>query len=369
MIKSNESDNKGISQEQLEAISAQISALAAEQFVNLNLSAGLVEAAQMLLLEGSTSQDSAEITEDYITNTLFPRAVENVFEKYRKNCFRICLSKTQNIDLSEDIAQEAISLLLSSENRVENAGAWLAKVTYNLLNKHYKDLEKDEQLHNQLSLEDSSLENWLTSGDLRFLKDFNPTLVDQLTQSDEYRQFQEIDSYDKIKDYAAANKISVATARKRKERARRNLESITLRGLGWRDSPKILNFNQYFAIQKFIREVLRVCSGDKDVKWMKSLSREYAEAVKNIKFIAKWGISAIGNLRFRLRLFTIFEDGKPFMFTFIIELSKRNSISILDVTVNQFAGKHPVPDTVFIPKDKGKSGLTYEQIISRLKGN
>jgi hypothetical protein len=328
-----------------------------------------VEAAQMLLLEGSTSQDSAEITEDYITNTLFPRAVENVFEKYRKNCFRICLSKTQNIDLSEDIAQEAISLLLSSENRVENAGAWLAKVTYNLLNKHYKDLEKDEQLHNQLSLEDSSLENWLTSGDLRFLKDFNPTLVDQLTQSDEYRQFQEIDSYDKIKDYAAANKISVATARKRKERARRNLESITLRGLGWRDSPKILNFNQYFAIQKFIREVLRVCSGDKDVKWMKSLSREYAEAVKNIKFIAKWGISAIGNLRFRLRLFTIFEDGKPFMFTFIIELSKRNSISILDVTVNQFAGKHPVPDTVFIPKDKGKSGLTYEQIISRLKGN
>ena len=369
MIKSNEPDNKGISQEQLEAISAQISALAAEQFVNLNLSAGLVEAAQMLLLEGSTSQDSAEITEDYITNTLFPRAVENVFEKYRKNCFRICLSKTQNIDLSEDIAQEAMSLLLSSENRVENAGAWLAKVTYNLLNKHYKDLEKDEQLHNQLSLEDSSLENWLTSGDLRFLKDFNPTLVDQLTQSDEYRQFQEIDSYDKIKDYAAANKISVATARKRKERARRNLESITLRGLGWRDSPKILNFNQYFAIQKFIREVLRVCSGDKDVKWMKSLSREYAEAVKNIKFIAKWGISAIGNLRFRLRLFTIFEDGKPFMFTFIIELSKRNSISILDVTVNQFAGKHPVPDTVFIPKDKGKSGLTYEQIMSRLKGN
>ena len=369
MIKSNESDNKGISQEQLEAISAQISALAAEQFVNLNLSAGLVEAAQMLLLGKSAPQDSAEITEDYITNTLFPRAVENVFEKYRKNCFRICLSKTQNIDLSEDIAQEAISLLLSSENRVENAGAWLAKVTYNLLNKHYKDLEKDEQLHNQLSLEDSSLENWLTSGDLRFLKDFNPTLVDQLTQSDEYRQFQEIDSYDKIKDYAAANKISVATARKRKERARRNLESITLRGLGWRDSPKILNFNQYFAIQKFIREVLRVCSGDKDVKWMKSLSREYAEAVKNIKFIAKWGISAIGNLRFRLRLFTIFEDGKPFMFTFIIELSNRNSISILDVTVNQFAGKHPVPDTVFIPKDKGKSGLTYEQIISRLKGN
>ncbi|HHZ15722.1 MAG TPA: hypothetical protein GX398_06425, partial [Candidatus Cloacimonetes bacterium] len=86
MIKSNESDNKGISQEQLEAINAQISALAAEQFVNLNLSAGLVEAAQMLLLGKSAPQDSAEITEDYITNTLFPRAVENVFEKYRKNC-------------------------------------------------------------------------------------------------------------------------------------------------------------------------------------------------------------------------------------------------------------------------------------------
>ncbi|HAN40327.1 MAG TPA: hypothetical protein DCQ12_00160 [Candidatus Cloacimonas sp.] len=369
MIKSNESDNKGISQEQLEAINAQISALAAEQFVNLNLSAGLVEAAQMLLLGKSAPQDSAEITEDYITNTLFPRAVENVFEKYRKNCFRICLSKTQNIDLSEDIAQEAISLLLSSENRVENAGAWLAKVTYNLLHAHYKNTKKEAQLYERLSLEATTFEKWIELGDLLELKELDAALAEQLLKSDEYRQYQEIDSYNNIKDYAAANKISVATARKRKERARRNLKAKALRGMGWQSSPKILNFNQYFAIQKFIREVLRVCSGDKDVKWMKSLSREYAEAVKNIKFIAKWGISAIGNLRFRLRLFTIFEDGKPFMLTFIIELSKRNSISILDVTVNQFAGKHPVPDTVFIPKDKGKSGLTYEQIMSRLKGN
>ena len=368
MQKSEESDKKGISQEQLDAISAQISELAEQRFVNLNLSADLVEAAQMQLLGSSVPQDPAKITQDYITNTLFPRSVDSVFAAYQQDCFRFCLSKTQDGHLSDDIAQEAIKLLLLSKKKIKTIGAWLMQVTYNLLCRHYKGLEKEAQLYERLSLEATTFEKWLESGDLMELKELDAALAEQLLQSDEYQQYHEVNSYGNIKDYAAANKISEATARKRKEVALRNLKSIALRGMGWRDSPGILNYNQYHAIQKFIREVIKMCSGDEDVKWIKSLNREYAEEVKNIKFIAKWGISAIGNLRFRLRLFTIFEDGKPFMLTFVIELSKINSVSILDVTVNQLAGKHPVSDTVFIPKEKGKSGLTYEQIVSLLEG-
>ena len=369
MIKSNESDNKGISQEQLEAINAQISALAAEQFVNIDLSSELVEAAQMQLLGKSAPQDSAEITEDYITNTLFPRAVENVFESYRKNCFRICLSKTQNIDISEDIAQEVIRLLLSSKGRIESVGAWLVGTTYKLLHKHYDKTENEELLFLKLALEPTSFENWLTSSDLMWLKDFNPALVDQLTQSDEYKQYQELTSYDNIEEYADKNSISLKTAQKRKERVGRNLSSLILRGMGWRDSPMVLNHKQYESIQRFIRGVQRICSGDKEVKWIKSLSPEHAEDVRRVKSILDWGITSIGKLKFRLQLFTIFDDGQPFMITFNITLNERNSISILDVTVNQFADKHPVSDKVFIPRDNGKSSLTYEQIISRLKGD
>ena len=369
MQKSEESDKKGISQEQLDAISAQISALAEQRFVNLNLSADLIKAVQMQLLGKSMPQDPAEITKDYITNILFPRAVEGVFRNYQKTCYHICLEKTQDRDLSEDMAQEAIKLLLLSENRVDSISAWLARVTYNLLNRHFKNSEKEAQLYKQLSLEASSFEKWLESGDLMELKELDAALVDQLLQSDEYRQYQEIASYKSIKEYAAAHNIGEKRAQKKKNIARRNLISMVLLHLGWRGSPKILNFLQYEAIQKFINDVKRMCSGDESIKWIKSLSPEHAEAVKKIEKIVDWGITATGDLCFRLSLFTLLSGGQPFVLTFNIALNKRNSVSIQDYKVNEHVATLKIPDKERIPKDKGMAAQTYDSIMSLLKGN
>lgn len=101
-----------ISQEQSEAVFGQIAQLATQTFSYMDLSSDLVKAAQVQLLESSISQDSAELTQDFVANTLFPKAVDNVFAGYQKDCYRFSLSKTQDADLSDDIAQEAIKLLL-----------------------------------------------------------------------------------------------------------------------------------------------------------------------------------------------------------------------------------------------------------------
>jgi len=361
--------NRGISQEQLEAIKKQVTGLAEETFTNLNLSADLVEAAQMQLLKITISPGECEITQEFVATNLFPRAVTGVFRDYQMTCYRICLARTQDKELSEDLAQDAIKYLLSSRKRVEKVRAWLARVIYYLLYAHYRKTDKEERLFLMLSLEPTPFEQWLLSEDFMEMREVYPTLVDQLLQSDEYKQYDEITSYDSIKEYAAAHHISEKLAQKRKNLTLRNLKSKALRSMGWRCSPNILNYRQYEAIQRFIREVQRMCSGDESIKWIKSLSPEHIETMKKIQKVAEWGITATGEYGYRLLLFTFLEDGEQFVITFNIALSKRNSVSIQSYKANIYVNSHTIPAGKHIPKNKGMAALSYEQIISLLKGN
>ncbi len=360
-------DIKGLSKEQSEAIFGQIAKLAGETFLNMDLSRDLVKAAQMLLLKDSLSQDPAEITQEFVANTLFPRAVNSVFADYQIYCHRYSLSKTQDPNLSEDIAQEAVKLLLSSPKRVENIGAWLIQVTYNLLRAHYKESKKEKKLYQELSLEAGSYEKWLKSEDLMELKELDSAMVEEMLKSDEYQQYHEIISFDSIKDYAAAHNISEEVAQKRKERARRNLKSMVLLSLGWRDTPSILDYNQYNAIRKFIREVPKVLKGEEEAEWIKSLNSDHIEAVRTIKTIADWGIKTLGERNYRITLFAFLEDRKPLGITFNIVLSKRNSVSVQSCLVNTLAAKLAVDAKVRVPVNRGMSMWTFEEITTLLK--
>ncbi len=361
------SDIKNMSKEQSDAIFGQIARLAREIFSNMDLSSDLVKAAQMLLLKSSMPQDPAEITKEFIADSLFPRAVDSVFAAYQQDCYRFSLSKTQDDYLSNDIAQEAIKLLLLSPKKVENTGAWLIQVTYNLLRAHYKESKKEKKLYQELSLEASSYEKWLKSEDLMDLKELDSAMVEEILKSDEYHEYHEIISYGSAKAYAAAHNISEKSAQKKKNKARRNLRSMVLLGLGWRVSSGILDHRQYNAIRKFILEVQRMLSGDKDIVWLKSLSPEQAETVKKVEVIADWGISATGERSYNLSMFTIIEDSQPFLFTFNIVLNKRNIISIQDCKVNKYVASLMVPAKVRLPTEKGEFIWTHAEIISLLK--
>ena len=361
------SNTEGMSKEQSDAIFGQIARLAKETFCNMDLSSDLVKAAQMLLLKISLSQNPPEITQDFVTNFLFPKAVNSVFGGYQKDCFRFSLSKTQDGYLSDDIAQEAIKLLLLSKKKIKSISAWLIQVTYNLLCAHYEKVKKDKELYQKLSLEASSYEKWLKSEDLMGLKELDHTMVEEILKSDEYREYQKIISFNSIKDYAAAHNIGEKSAQKKKNIALRNLKSMVLLGLGWRDTPEILDYNQYYAIRKFIIEVQRMLSGDEEIEWLKSLSPEQAETVKSITKIADWGISEMGERNFRLSLFTLLENRQPFLLTFHIILSMRNSISIQSCKVNEHAATLTAPANVRVPKNRGRVSWTYEEIITLLR--
>ncbi len=357
-----------IGQEQSDAIFGQIAQLAAQTFSNMDLSSDLVNAAQMQLLDSSMPQDPAKLTQEFVANSLFPKAVDDVFAGYQKDCYRFSMYKTQDADLSNDIAQEAIKLLLLSPRKVENINAWLIQVTYNLLCAHHGKTEKELKLYNRLSLESQSYAKWLESGDPMELKELDPTLMEKLLDTDEYRQYHELTTFESLRDFATAHDISEKVAQKRKEKIIRNLKSKALLSMGWRDTPGILDYNQYNAIRKFIREMLKTLGGDGKIEWLRHLSPEQAKEVKRIKNILDWGISMRGENRYQLLLFTLFEDKEPFAITFNIVMNERNSISIQDLKVNQVAGSFKLPPDMRIPVDKGRVLWNYQEIMSLLKG-
>ena len=356
-----------LSQQQGEAIFGQIAELSAQTFRNIDLSATLVEAAQVLLLKNTFPQDAAEFTPEFVANTLFPKAVTRVFTAYQMDCFRFCLAKTQDPEISEDIAQEALKLLLQSPNKIDCVGAWLMQVTYNLLCKHYEETQKEELMYLKLSLEATAYEKWLMSGDPMELKELSPDVVDLLLKTEEYRQYHELTSFDNLKEYAAAQNITTKVAQKRKEKIYRNLKSLSLRLMGWKDTPAILDNKQYSAMRKFMRELLKELRGDEEPDWLNLLSPEHKEAVKRIRHIMDWNISMTGERKFKLPIFTIFEDGEPFLFTFNITLSDRNSVSIQDCKVNKHIESFKPPENFRIPIDKGRAMLSYEDIMTLLK--
>jgi len=304
-----------------------ISELTSQRFCYLNLSDDIANAILVRFMKKSAFTDPTGLSTDFI-KSVFPKAVEDVFNYYQQVSFQYCLTKTHDHNLSEDTAQEAIRQLLSSKYNINNVYSWLRQVTHNLLCKHYELQAKEKDMYNLLCMETSSLQNMMASGNTIDIEGLNPIIKKEILASQEYRDYCTMLSFDSIKDYASSLNVSEKVARKRKERAIRNLRSKTLLAIGWEASREILSYNQYSAIQKFIRELLKIgCSG-KDTKQSNKLYPKLVQVMSGIERIDDWGITMIGNKRFRFHIFHLTLEKKPIIATFIISLNERNHVSI-----------------------------------------
>jgi hypothetical protein len=221
-------------------------------------------------------------------------------------------------------------------------------------------------LYEQLSLEAATFEKWMASDDPLELRELSPAMVDEILKTDEYLQYDELMSFKTLKDFADAHAISEKVAQKRKEKIIRNLKSMIMLGLGWHDTPVILDYNQYNAIRKFMREVLKMLSGDEEIEWLKALTPEQIEILKQVKILADWTISMVKKHKYMLLFFTILDDGKPFLMTFDIVMDERNSISIQNFRINKHLASYTAPPNLRIPMEKGRAIWSFKQIISLL---
>ncbi|NLW18709.1 MAG: hypothetical protein GXY81_03375 [Candidatus Cloacimonetes bacterium] len=333
-----------------------------QRFRYLNLFDDIANAILVKLIKSPASTDLMEIPADFI-NSVFPKAVENVFNYYHRISFQFCHAKTQDYDLSEDISQEAIKQLLSSKHRINDVYAWLRQVTYNLLCKHYKLQTKENDIFNLLCIEAAYIQNVMASGNTVDIEGLNPIIKKELLSSKEYSDYEAALSFDNLHDYAVSLNVSRKGAQKRKNRVIRNLRSKILLATGWQAGHEILNYKQYDAIQKFIRELLKIGRSDKDIKQRNKIYPSLVQVMNGIDRIDDWGITMVDNHRFRLHIFHIAQDKQPISATFFIVLNERNHIFVESCKKNEILKAHQIPANLHIHKEMGKSLWTYEEII------
>ncbi|MDD3535494.1 MAG: hypothetical protein PHC50_05040 [Candidatus Cloacimonetes bacterium] len=358
----NEIDHMSMNKKQYDKVIGYIREITSQRFCYLNLTDDITKAILVKLMKSSAFSETQEVSTDFITS-LFPKAVEDVFNSYHKLSFQFCFSKTQDPNLSEDISQEAIKQLLSSKHRINDVYAWLRQVTYNLLRKHYESKTKEKEMYNLLCIEAAYIQNVMASGNTIDIEGLSPILKKELLSSKEYSDYEAALSFDNLHDYAVSLNVSRKGAQKRKNRVIRNLRSKILLAIGWRASPEILNYKQYDAIQKFIRELLKIGRSDKDIKQRNKIYPSLVQVMNGIDRIDDWGITMVDNHRFRLHIFHLAQDKQPISATFLIFLNERNHIYVESCKKNEFIGSHKIPANIHIPKEMGKSLWTYEEII------
>jgi hypothetical protein len=340
-----------------------------QSFKFLNISDDIANTILIRLLKDSISETHLGLTQAYV-NSAYPKAVEDVFDYYQKVSLHYSLSKTQDPELSNDISQEAIHLLLASKNYINDVYTWLKQLTQNLLCKHYRSILKQKELYDSLCRESELVRKLMCSQSTIQIEGLDPILKKEILSTKEYKEFEAISRFDKISDYATHLNVSHAVAQKRKDKIVKNLRSRLLLAMGWEAGRDILNYNQYNAILKFIRSIQKVGeNGDIRGTSSNSLAQttDTQKVMQGITSIDDWGITMIGNRRFRFHIFHLTPEKTPIIATFIISLSERNHVSIKSCKRDEIAGIHPIPANVQIPKEMGRLLWSYEKIISLLK--
>lgn len=365
-----ETDFALMSKKQFDEVIRYISELTSERFMHLNLSDDIASSILAKLIKSPASSDPMGIPTDFI-NCVFPKAVEDVFNNYHKLSFQFCFLKTQDPSLSEDIAQDVIRQLLSSKNDINHVYAWIRQVTQNLLCEHYKRLKDERKLCRDL-MNEASLIKQIMINNIQELNFSNPEqmIPKSVLNGGNYLAYLRLKQFENLADYAKASNISYEAAKDESKRINRNLKSEILLALGWQASPDILDYKQYKSIQSFIRKLLvNMCDTEKGLDELRRLHPELPKALDGYKSVEDWGISMIGERRFRLYFMHLGTDPTPLMTTIIVTLNNINHVKVESCKRNKHAGVHDIPVNLLIPKDKGRALWSYDRIISLLSEN
>ncbi|HOH98135.1 MAG TPA: hypothetical protein PL188_07505 [Candidatus Cloacimonadota bacterium] len=291
---------------------------------------------------------------------IFPKIVEEVFAKYQNISFHYCLRRTRDPELSKDIAQETIYLLLASQQEVQEVVLWVKQVSHNLLCKHYQAKKEEQSLYQELCQEASVIQQMADNNLNLKLEEHVNIIPKSVVESPVGREFIRIQSYETLADYADAEGINYEAAKTKSRRLLRDLKAMLLLALGWETSPDILDFYQYRSIQQFLRLILK--PGSRFVR--KKLLLQVKEVMDGVARIDDWGITMVEKERFRLYIFHRTADDTPILATFSLLLDERNHISVENCKKNQITASHIIPANVQIPKEMGRALWPYEKIIS-----
>ena len=293
---------------------------------------------------------------------IYRREVESYFAELFAHCQRQAVRLAGDPEAAADICQDCLKELLSTRNKIVCVKAWICQVAHN------KAVGKIRQEHRDRAL----------LSELRSLPDIpEPDGLDQPAKMDkkqlrkllsraDYSLWLRLCAHKTLKDYAHAEGISYQTAKNRKRRIRMNLRSAWLRGQGWADSSRVLNYGEFNAIRRLIGRVLATfgtssakASPDQRGR-IKNPSLE--EAFKGVGKIHEWTVSLLDEGGFSLLLIGI-RDSLPVPVRLKIRLDRAHRVRIFDCQVYKLLATAPVGGARVLTEASGRVKLSYEELL------
>jgi len=316
----------------------------------------------ILITKKGTSMTSVkEFVEEH-----YPIVIEGYIEELREDNLRYCLNRVNQRDIAEDIVQDAITQLILTKTPIEQIGPWLRQVTHNLIIKYYQSKSTEKSMLSKLQYESSLLQYVNSSSSVEDLDVNLLQSVPELLNNSDYRIIQEIDSFPDLRTYAQVKEISYEAAKQISKEARHNLKVTYLKSLGWKATQEILNYTQLKAIQRYIRQLVNLSASEKmDIQKKKSVVMNYLDflaILDGVNKVTDWGITQLGDNRYRVHLFCTTKEGTYICITNIIHVKESGRIITETSKRNLLAGVFNMPANVILPTNLGVCVLSFEQI-------
>jgi len=285
----------------------------------------------------------------------YPKEVENCFAELYKYCLHYALKLISDNEKAEDIAQDCLKELLSTNCNVSNLKAWLCRVTHNKAIANIKQQNYQKKLLN--SVQNRCLEPPPHPDEDDLSQKLSPDLLKKLLSKSDYQTFCELKKTGNLKAYAAKMGISYQTAKEHKHRLKLNLRSAYLKEQGWKDSQAILSYHQLRSIKRFIGKLV-----ENGGKACHCKTPDLQETLKDCTGLMTWEIKMMAENYFHL--FLMFETPDlPSVMTMDIKLNRANRISIVHFKRGTLVAVMPEGTAKPLSVEKGKAILNYSELL------
>lgn len=273
-------------------------------------------------------------------------------------------------DIAYDIAQNAILSFISSKTQIQSPFMWLRTTVRREAQKYLNGEKKEAAIVVKKTTEpsDVSLSFDDESDDLFKL---SIQKIRQILSKEDFEIFKKLKANDfSSKKCADKENIPHETIRTYKKKIRRNILAYHLYEEGWRRDTKILDYNKYLRISRFISKTIESVKKHKlaDLRnYMQKIENSFIqELFKDVDTCVEWNVAYLDDA-YKVILVCAPFNPMPKVIEFTIKLNKNNFVNVLDVVEKKpMVVLKSSAEEVRKYKDKGKISLTTEQVVSIL---
>lgn len=342
-----------------------------QELSSLFIQNGIAAELESRLLQGCQSapeQDGG--AEEFLQHHL-PKAIEEYFAELRQHCLAYTRSLLRSSERAEDLVQEALLRLIREPNQLRHIQAWLRKVIYNLVVEQYRQDKAQSEFLRHLQAETGELNKLASLMELMPEDGEIGVLLPDLLTNPEFLALQQMARQPNLRAWANANKVSYEQAKQRSKEHKRNLRAACLRKLGWVNTPDILDYQDYKAVQRYVRELVR--AGQKAARGQvpqgrfKQFQPELENCFRGFEKLHNWDIRDLGASRYKLYVVGITSSNIPLLLNIAIHFSESRRIITEKIGRNEMLGRLELPPGFRVPMDKGKCLLSRQQLEDMIR--